>query len=157
RLAATRAKRRRAIRLLQDRQVTDDAERRTPAQVRAIETLRAHQSEMAVSELIETAHISESVVATLIKKGIAEHFEQDVRRDPLAHAELPDSEHYELTEAQRTALTSIERSLKARSFVPFLLHGITGSGKTDVYIRTMHHALAEGRGNMMGAADIPPP
>src|SRR6185503_244120 len=115
---------------------------------------RAHNGEMAVNELADAAQVSESVVATLRKRGMVELFDQDVRRDPLARAELPAAERYILTDAQKAALLTIESAIGDHRFAPFLIHGITGSGKTEVYIRAMEKALASGRGAMMLVPEI---
>lgn len=50
-----------------------------------------------------------------------------------------------LTPEQETALAKLRAALDARAFSTFLLYGITGSGKTEVYLRAMTHALAQGR------------
>lgn len=149
----TQAKKRRALRLVDDRVLTSSA-RKTKPQERALETLRANQNAMSFSELAKQADISESVIRTLIKHGLVEEFEEDIRRDPLARAEFPENENLELTRAQTTALRSIEEPLKATAFAPILLHGVTGSGKTEVYIRAMQAALKMNRGAMMLVPEI---
>ena len=63
---------------------------------------------MPASELIETAGISPSVIATLKKRGLVEEFEQDIRRDPLALAELPETDELKLTAHQEAAFQTIE-------------------------------------------------
>src|ERR1041384_8102243 len=141
RATPTRAKRRKALRLINS---TADGARITKAQQRAIEVLATNGNEMPAADLIEKAHISESVVRTLVKNGLAEEFETDLRRDPLSHAELPETENFQLTRAQTEALQTIEQSLKAAEFSPTLLHGITGSGKTEIYIRAMQAAVDMG-------------
>ena len=152
RATATRAKRRRAVRLNGSLDQTDG--RITAAQRRAVDVLLNHDNEMAVADLLSTAHVSDAVVATLKKKGVVEEFEQEVRRDPLARADLPETEIFELTDPQTKALAAIETAIAQNKFAPFLLHGITGSGKTEVYIRSMRSALDSGRGAMMLVPEI---
>ncbi|MDX6447334.1 MAG: hypothetical protein QOH71_4408 [Blastocatellia bacterium] len=153
RSTVTRAKRRRAVRLVNSESGTDD-KRITKAQQRAIEILGAHQNTMAVSDLVKAADVSESVIRTLVRRGAVTEFEEDVRRDPLSRAELPDMEVFKLTDAQADALRSIEQRLSEKVFAPFLLHGVTGSGKTEIYIRAMQTALDLGRGAMMLVPEI---
>jgi primosomal protein N' (replication factor Y) (superfamily II helicase) len=156
RSTVTRAKRRRAVRLVNSEgdALRINHQRVTAAQQRAIEMLRANQDTMAVSELIKSADVSESVVRTLAKRGVVTVLEEDVRRDPLSRAELPDTEVFKLTNAQTGALRSIEKRLSEKTFATLLLHGVTGSGKTEVYIRAMQVALDLNRGAMMLVPEI---
>lgn len=147
----TRAKRRKAVRFLKSPAAST---RVTAAQQRVIETIRSRQNEMAVTEIVKVAKVSESVIRTLIKNGVLEEFAEELRRDPLARAELPDTESFQLTNAQAEALRLIQQPLNERSFAPVLLHGVTGSGKTEIYIRAMHAALEMGRGAMMLVPEI---
>jgi primosomal protein N' (replication factor Y) len=147
---ATRAKRRRSVRLAES--IADS--KRTKAQEQAVATLRANQNEMAIGDLTKAAGVSESVIRTLIKKEILIEFDAEVRRDPLARAELPSANNLKLTRAQTEALRAIEEPLRAKAFAPMLLHGVTGSGKTEVYLRAMHAALEIDRGAMMLVPEI---
>jgi primosomal protein N' (replication factor Y) len=122
--------------------------------VRALDVLRQSGGQLSVVELSERAAVTESVIKTLLKKHLVIDFEEDVRRDPLANAKLPPTEVFVLTEAQAGALQSIDEPLKEHAFAPMLLHGITGSGKTEVYIRAMHRALELNRGAMMLVPEI---
>ncbi|PYS43350.1 MAG: primosomal protein N' [Acidobacteria bacterium] len=153
----TRAKRRKAVRLRNRAATTGDENSRpriTPAQQRALDALRANQNEMIVADLRTKARVSESVIRTLIKHGAIEEFEMEVRRDPLAQAELSVTRVQKLNDAQAQALHEIEMPMRQSRFAGFLLHGVTGSGKTEVYLRAMHAALEMNRGAMMLVPEI---
>jgi len=154
---ATRAKRRRAVRLADSaiQETTIAKQRETAAQQRALHILKDRPGRaMPAVDLIEQANISESVIKTLMKRGLVTEFEEELRRDPLANASLPDADRLSLTSAQTAALQLIDEPLNAREFAPFLLHGVTGSGKTEIYIRGMQRALELNRGAMMLVPEI---
>lgn len=158
RKTATRAKRRLAVRIRETELASSSDEKpkskMTPTQLRALDVLRQHDGAMAVSDLVQKAEVSASVIKTLLKNGLVTEFEEELRRDPLAHAKLPEADNLTLTQAQTEALSSINDPLKAKAFTSILLHGITGSGKTEVYIRAMHAAIEMNRGAMMLVPEI---
>ena len=123
----------------------------TEAQQRILDAL-SNQATMPLPELLRVAGVSISAVNTLHKHGRLEIAEENVRRDPLALATLPRVDEYKLTEAQNQVLSQIEPQLRSGAFAAFLLHGVTGSGKTEVYMRAMRISLELGRrGNDVGS------
>src|SRR6266852_9605 len=60
----------------------------------------------------------------------------------------------ELTAEQRSSFEEIARAIDRREFAPFLLHGVTGSGKTEVYLRAVEHALSQQRGGLVLVPEI---
>lgn len=146
-----RPKRRKAVRLLDE--PTDDKPL-TDQQQRIIELLTASGGEMLFTDVLERADTGASPLNTLAKRGIVEVYVQDVDRDPLAGAALPIYENLTLTSEQQTALDAITAALEEKTFKAFLLHGVTGSGKTEVYIRAMRQALDLGRSAMMLVPEI---
>ena len=153
--AHAKAKKRKAVRLLPPEEHDENGARAlTAAQRHVVETLIAGGGEMLFAELLEAAHSSASTVQTLERRGLLEVFVREVRRDPLAGARLPARDEFHLTEAQAAALREINEAQESGKYAAFLLHGVTGSGKTEIYIRAMRDALARGRTAMMLVPEI---
>jgi primosomal protein N' (replication factor Y) len=149
-----RAKRRKAVRLLSAISERDDKPL-TEQQEWIIELLRANGGEMLFTEIIEQADVGASPINTLARRGFVEVYVQDVRRDPLREATLPSRDEFTLNGEQQTALDAIVAAVKKDSeYKAFLLHGVTGSGKTEVYIRAMQAALDGGRSALMLVPEI---
>ena len=87
----------------------------------------------------EANKISSSAVKTLINNGYLEEVEKEVYR--LDEEVEVEKKHYDLTEEQAKVLESV----KFDKFKPYLLHGVTGSGKTFVYIRLIEKVLKQGK------------
>src|SRR5436305_8712104 len=151
-----KAKRRKAVRLLplEEHLAPESARALSKTQQRIIETLIGEGGEMAFTDLLEMADASASAIQTLEKRHVIEVFVRNVRRDPLATATLPEIEELELTKEQAAAFDEIEKPLKENRYAAFLLHGVTGSGKTEIYIRAMRAALLQGRTAMMLVPEI---
>lgn len=155
RSAQAKPKRRKAVRLLPSEHHADNGARGlSAAQQRIIDTLLDGGGEMLFAELLEAAETSASAVQTLERRGVVEVYVRDVRRDPLAGALLPARDELRLTAEQAAALDRINEAQARGQFAAFLLHGVTGSGKTEIYIRAMREALRRGRTALMLVPEI---
>lgn len=152
--AGARPRTQRIVRLSQLPGAEERASRKvTPAQQRILNAL-SNQQTIPLPELLRVAGVSISAVNTLNKYGRLEIAEENVRRDPLALATLPRVDEYTLTGAQNQVLSQIEPPLRSGAYAAFLLHGVTGSGKTEVYMRAMRISLELGRAAMMLVPEI---
>jgi primosomal protein N' (replication factor Y) len=133
--------------------VSPEAEKLTAAQQRVVKTL-TDKGPTSLRALCDAAGVGASTVASLAKKHLVEIYDETVRRDPLAHAANLKREAFTLTPSQSTVLEVIESQIAGASYSAFLLHGVTGSGKTEVYIRAMRSALNLGRSSMMLVPEI---
>ena len=123
--------------------------RRAPQQAAVLELLSAMER-ISVSELCYFTGASSSVITALVKSGAVEIVGQESFRRPQyesgEHMELPT-----LNEQQRRAfeaLSAMEGPAAA------LLYGVTGSGKTSVYVRLIHEQLQRGRGSILMVPEI---
>lgn len=150
-----KAKFRRRVRLIKTNEPPGSEEGRkfTVAQLRVIEALK-DQDSLPLPELLAQANVSSSSVRTLQKRNIVGVFEERLRRDPLGDATFEPHQDYELTRDQERVLAELDQPLRARAYAPFLLHGVTGSGKTEVYIRAMRVTLSLGRSALMLVPEI---
>lgn len=126
----------------------------TDRQRRVIAVLSNATGPLPLGQLADQAQVGPSVIRTLEKRGVVEIFPQEVRRDPLGHVTVSPPEWFALTERQQEALRQIEEKLQAGTYATFLLHGVTGSGKTEVYIRALHKALSLGKTALMLVPEI---
>jgi primosomal protein N' (replication factor Y) (superfamily II helicase) len=126
--------------------------------------LNANQSRVldsieAAGRGLATEHISDlgvpkSTLATLVRRGLVELVDEplDLPKPSLAaRSPLADSD---FSAAQQNALTQIRAAVEARAFKGILLHGVTGSGKTAVYLAAMKSVLEQGRSAILLVPEI---
>jgi len=118
--------------------------KRAPKQAAILELLLAKDG-YTVTELAKAAGAANSTVHALITKGILRQEKVVLRRDPYAEREFKLTEPLPPTPEQARALQIITASLNERQPKPILLHGITGSGKTEIYLQAIAQTLAQGR------------
>jgi primosomal protein N' (replication factor Y) len=99
----------------------------------SVETLRADEPRAA------------DLARALVKAGLVSVEKREVRRDPFAGRPVEGVTPPPLTSAQAAAVARLEKVLDENRYAPFLLQGVTGSGKTEVYLRLIDAALARGR------------
>ena len=89
--------------------------------------------------------ISRATVKSLEAKGWVAVEQVEVYRDPYAQRRFAAGEKPEFTPRQQQVLSPILGSIGEDSYASYLLHGVTGSGKTEVYLEAIEHTLAKGR------------
>jgi len=112
-------------------------ERMTPQRERAMELLDGEQA--TIRELAELAGVSDGVLRGLVNQGVLEPVIVDCDR-PYPRGD-PDHAQPDLTPDQDAVAARLVEAVEARRFAPFLLDGVTGSGKTETYFEPMAAAL----------------
>jgi len=96
-------------------------------------------------ELMGLTGASNSTIKTLLNKGIMYEEEQEVYRDPFEHRDFKRTKPLPLTEEQQTAIAPILGTIEEEVHQTFLLYGVTGSGKTEVYLQSIQRTLEKGK------------
>ena len=118
-----------------------------------IEFLKTH-GPTALTDLMKKAKVSSAVVNNLHNKKIISFTSAEKIRTVSLHSVINSSEgNITLNDEQKMALTEIFRYLGKNVFAPILLHGITGSGKTEVYLNAIEDVLKNGGAAIYLVAD----
>ena len=132
-----------------------ELEERWPKQHRLLRTLLDASGPLEKADLLRRTNLSDSPLQTLVRKGWIVTERVDAEPDELLSAETTARVKPEvLTEGQSLAVATIEGHLAAREGATVLLWGVTGSGKTEVYLRVIETALAQGRGAIVLVPEI---
>jgi primosomal protein N' (replication factor Y) len=119
---------------------------RAGRQARVLEHLIHTGGVAAAGELRTAVGATPAILRGLQSRGFIALEERRVWRDTLSSRPPDESRIPVLTDAQSRALEAITTGLDARKYSESLLFGVTGSGKTEVYLRAADHALKSGRG-----------
>ena len=96
---------------------------------------------LTIPEIIEFAGESRETINSLTKKGLIKIETQKVERNPLALKKENKNKKLQLTEEQQIAYDKIEKSIQNKEFEEFLIYGVTGSGKTEIYMQLIEKVL----------------
>ena len=118
-----------------------------------IETLAAAGGRIAV-ETLQALEVPKTTLATLVKRGLVEIVEERVEFTVASKTIRPSPLAFQFNSAQQDALKKIEDSIRAGKFSGMLLHGVTGSGKTAVYLAAMRSVLEAGRSAILLVPEI---
>ncbi|MBE3571109.1 MAG: primosomal protein N' [Bacillales bacterium] len=115
-------------------------------QKRLIEVFKQHPEEMiSAKELLENAKSTSSSLQALIQKGILYEEQKEVYRDPYEQTYFEKTTPFPLTDEQREAISPIIEALEEERHETFLLYGVTGSGKTEIYLQSIQKVLEKGK------------
>ncbi|WP_066724810.1 primosomal protein N' [Sphingomonas pituitosa] len=125
-------------------------DRLTPQRIQALERIGERQG--LVRELAAVAEVSDAVIRGLVKTGAIEA----VTVDTQAPYPLPDPSFAppELNPAQAAVAAALRTAVETAAFQPFLLDGVTGSGKTEVYFEAVAAAIDAGRQTLVLLPEI---
>ncbi len=111
--------------------------------------------ELPLAELLELTKTTAATVRKLEDRGLVSITSEVSERDPYARETILPTQNIILNPAQAQALGEITKAMDTEnSSRTFLLHGVTGSGKTEIYLQALAHALEQGKGAMVLVPEI---
>jgi primosomal protein N' (replication factor Y) len=128
--------------------------KRAPKQAEIIETLLKTPEGMFAGELLEHGRGTHATLNALEKRGLVVVGSKIDERDPFRDEHILATDPLTLTPGQQKALELVCQSIDTQSPSVVLIHGVTGSGKTEVYLQAIAHALAQGKGAIVLVPEI---
>src|SRR5438093_3412141 len=120
--------------------------KRAPRQAELLEVISRLEAPMRAAQLLRRTSLDNQTLRALVKRRLAELREEAVVRDPHADEEFIATSNLVLNEEQSYALKEITQALDApENARTILLHGVTGSGKTEIYLQAIRAALDRAR------------
>lgn len=120
-------------------------QRRAPKQAAVYLDLLYGEPERAATSLYEKHGINAAILKTLEGKGLITRSQREYYRTPDTGNDGQSGLKHVLNDEQQAAFQAITRCMDEKRFQTFLLRGITGSGKTEVYLQAIEHCLAMSR------------
>lgn len=107
--------------------------------------LEAGETTFLAKDLQQQTGASSQTLKTFIQEGVLTESYEEVYRDPYRDREFTPSAPLDLTPEQKEAADHIHQAVSEDQHETFLLHGVTGSGKTEIYLQTIDHVLQKGK------------
>lgn len=121
-----------------------EKDKRLAGQLRVLSAISQGES-LSVEELKEKAAVTDSPIHTLLQKGILVEQRRQEKRDVFQLEDYTPTQPFYPTPAQAQALALLREEEQKEQKRPVLLHGVTGSGKTEIYMQLIEHVIMAGK------------
>lgn len=121
-----------------------EKDKRLAGQLRVLSAISQGES-LSVEELKEKAAVTDSPIHTLLQKGVLVEQRRQEKRDVFQLEDYTPTQPFYPTPEQAQALTFLREEEQKAQKRPVLLHGVTGSGKTEIYMQLIEHVIMAGK------------
>ena len=138
-----------------DNEEIEKLRKRAPRQAELLEAIAQLEGAMRAADLLRHTSLDNQTLRALVRRGLAELHEEAALRDPHADEQFIATSNLALNDEQSLALKGITQALDSpENARPILLHGVTGSGKTEIYLQAIRAALERGRSAIVLVPEI---
>src|SRR5256886_2807393 len=138
-----------------DNEEIEKLRKRAPHQAELLEAIAQLEGAMRAADLLRHTSLDNQTLRALVRRGLAELHEEAALRDPHADEQFIATSNLVLNDEQSLALKGITQALDSpENARPILLHGVTGSGKTEIYLQAIRAALERGRSAIVLVPEI---
>ena len=109
---------------------------------------------VTITEIENFAGVSRATVNSLLEKNILKIENKKIDRNPLINKKVENQNKLKLTEEQEKAYNKIENAINKNDFEEFLLYGVTGSGKTEIYLQLIEKVISMNKSAIMLVPEI---
>lgn len=133
-----------------------NTQRLSPKQAALVNFLKEQSGSVSWADTRRSTGCIRAVANALANKGLVEFQEREVKREPLSYDDITNSNPLSLTRYQKRVFESIKSGIHNVSAKPdiFLLHGVTGSGKTEIYLQALAEAVSRGKKGIVLVPEI---
>jgi len=138
-----------------DHEEVEKLKKRAPRQAELLEAIANLEAPVPAAQLLRKTSLDNQTLRALVKRGLVQLHEEAVERDPHGDEKFIETINLELNAEQAIALKQIADALEApESARPILLHGVTGSGKTEIYLQAIRAAIEHERSAIVLVPEI---
>ena len=124
----------------------ENLRRRAPRQAELLEVIKRLEHPVRAAELLRQTALDNQTLRALVKRGLVQLREEAVPRDPHGDEQFVGTTSLGLNREQEAALREITSAFGSpENASPILLHGVTGSGKTEIYLRAIEEIVRQGK------------